>query len=376
MIPLCEPVLGSRELEYVSECVNTAWVSSAGSYVTKMEHALAERLAAPYVVACNCGTSALHIALKLSGVQPGDEVIVPTVTFIATANAVDYLGASPVFLDCDEYCNLDVAALERFLDSRCESRDGATFNRASGRRLRAVVPVHVFGTPVDMDPLLAAAAEHGLAVVEDAAESLGSLYKGRACGTLAPVACLSFNGNKIVTSGAGGAIVTWDEGVASRARYLTTQAKEAGMEYIHDEVGYNYRMNNILAALGMAQLETLEERLSAKRRNFARYEALLGSDRLVQQPAGCESNRWFYGYLCADQTARDRVLTACEASGIQVRPLWRPVHLQKPYARAETFDITRAIDFYARLVNLPCSVNITLEQISKVASTVQQADNG
>ena len=376
MIPLSEPVLGGRELEYVSRCLATRWISANGEFVWEMERVLAAYLGVKHVVACNSGTSAIHISLMLSGVQPGDEVIVPTVTFIAPVNAVRYVDAWPVFVDCDEYCNIDVEAVTRFLSEECDLRDGVAINRASGRRVAAIVPVHVFGTSVDMDPILDLAAAYGLAVVEDASEALGSTYKGRLCGSLAPIGCLSFNGNKIVTTGGGGAIMTDDDDIARQARYLTTQAKEDGVEYIHHSVGYNYRMNNVLAAIGLAQLENLDERIAIKRSNFTRYEQALGADRLVQQPRWSESNRWFYALLCDGAATKQRLLAACVAADIQVRPLWYPNHLQKPYRDMQSYRITNAPTLYDRLLNLPCSLSLTPEQIAQVVSLVQSVELG
>jgi perosamine synthetase len=374
MIPLSEPSMGGKEFEYAAACIDSRWISANGEFVWRMEEALASYIGVKHAVACNCGTSALHISLILSGVRADDEVVVPTVTFIAPVNAVRYVSAWPVFIDCDEYCNIDVAAVRRFLADDCCSRDGVTTNKRTGRRIAAIVPVHVFGTSVDMDPILEMAAEYRLAVIEDASESLGSLYKGRKCGSLAQIGCLSFNGNKIVTTGGGGAILTNDEMVAKQARYLTTQAKEDGIEYIHHSVGYNYRMNNVLAALGLAQLETLEERLASKRRNFALYEQALGKERLVQQPSWSNSNRWFYGFLCPDAAAKERLLNACVGADIQVRPLWLPNHLQRPYRDMEAYQIENAPRLYERLVNLPCSVGLTPEQIAQVVAVIEKAD--
>jgi perosamine synthetase len=277
-----------------------------------------------------------------------------------------------VFVDADEYCNMDLAAVERFLSQECEKTAGGARRKDSGRRVAAVVPVHVFGTPVDMDALADLAGEYGLALVEDASEALGSTYKGRKCGGLAQIGCLSFNGNKVVTSGGGGAIVTNDDRLAAQARYLTTQAKEEGIEYIHNTVGFNYRMNNVLAALGLAQLETLEERLAAKRSNFALYEEALGPERLIQQPAWSDANRWFYGFLCDDAAAKQRLLEACVAAGIQARPLWLPNHQQRPYVDMESYQITNAPQLYDRVVNLPCSVTLTPEQIDEVVEVIEQ----
>ena len=310
MIPLSEPSLGGRELEYITRCLTSGWISANGEFVWEMEKLLASYLGVKHVVACNSGTSAIHISLMLSGVQPDDEVIVPTVTFIAPVNAVRYLHAWPVFVDCDEYCNMDVEGVRSFLAEECIVRDGVLTNRTTGRRVSAIVPVHVFGTSADMDPILALAAEYGLAVVEDASESLGSRYKGRMCGHLAPISCLSFNSNKIVTTGGGGAIMTDDDEIARQARYLTAQAKEDGVEYIHNSVGYNYRMNNVLAAIGLAQLENLDERIAIKRANFARYQEALGPSRLLGQPGWSESNRWFYALLCDSADMKRELLAA------------------------------------------------------------------
>jgi len=221
-----------------------------------------------------------------------------------------------------------------------------------------------------MDAILEVAAEYGLAVVEDASEAVGSTYRGRMCGGLAPLGCLSFNGNKIVTSGGGGAILTDDDALAEGARYLTTQAKEAGIEYVHHAVGYNYHMNNILSALGLAQLETIEERLAVKRENFSRYEQALGAGRLLGQPVWSDANRWFYAYICEDAAAKARMLGDLIAAGIQARPLWYPNQLQRPYADMQAFEVERAGWFYDRLVNLPCSITLTEDEISQVAAIV------
>jgi len=371
VIPLSDPSLQGRELEYVADCIESGWISSNGEYVSRLESALAAYVGVEYAVACNCGTSALHVSLIVAGVREDDEVIVPAVTFIAPINAVRYVSAFPLFVDCDEYCNIDVAAIRRFLADECTMDDGITTNRTTGRRVSAVIPVHVFGTPADMDPILDMAREYGLAVIEDASEALGSQYKGRKCGGLAPISCLSFNGNKIVTSGGGGAILTDDAAVAKRARYLTTQAKEDGIEYIHNSVGYNYRMNNVLAALGLAQLETIDERLAIKRGNFAIYERALGRGRLIQQPTWSDSNRWFYAYVCSDAGAKDKLLRACASAGIQMRPLWYPNHQQKPYQDMQAYRVERALWFYERLVTLPCSVALTPSQIDRVAAVIE-----
>jgi perosamine synthetase len=379
VIPLSEPSLQGRELEYVSDCLKSGWISSNGEYIGRFERELADYVGVEHAVACNCGTSALHVSLILAGVRADDEVIVPAVTFIAPVNAVRYVGAFPVFVDCDEHCGMDVAAVRRFLSEECVAVDGVAVNRSTGRRVAAVIPVDVFGTPVDMDAILDLARDYDLAVIEDASEALGSMYKGRRCGGLAPIGCLSFNGNKIVTSGGGGAILTNDDTFAREARYLTTQAKEDGIEYIHHTVGYNYRMNNVLAALGLAQLETIEERVAKKRENFTVYERALGpagASRLLQQPAWSDSNRWFYAYLCADAPAKEELLRACIAVDIQARPLWYPNHLQAPYRDMQSYRIERALWFYERLVNLPCSVTLSRDEIARVVEIIERSRPG
>jgi perosamine synthetase len=341
----------------------------------RFERALAEFIGVRHAVACDCGTSALHISLLLSGIQAGDEVLVPDVTFIAPVNAVRYVGACPVFIDCDDYCCMDAAAARRFLEEECSREEGSTINRSTGRRVSGIVPVHVFGTPADMDALHDLAHDYGLAVIEDASEALGSTYKGKMCGSLASLACVSFNGNKIVTSGGGGAILTDDDDLAAQARYLTTQAKEPGIEYVHHAVGYNYRMNNILAALGLAQLETIDERLAAKRDNFRAYQDALGpglAGRLVGQPDWSDANRWFYAFICDNAEGKADLLTACAAADIQARPLWYPNHLQRPYRGMQAYEIERAVWFYDRLVNLPCSVTLTAEDVETVTAVIRQ----
>ena len=258
MIPLSVPSMKGNEWQYVKECLDTEWISSVGHYVDRFERDVAAYLGARYAIACVNGTAALHISLLLAGVQFQDEVIVPTITFIAPVNAVKYLGAYPVFMDCNSHCTLDTDKLKDFIKTECDCAEGITVNRRTGKKISAIIPVHVFGTPVDMDPLLEVADKYNIPVIEDATESLGSDYKGKKAGTLGNLGCLSFNGNKIITTGAGGMIITDDETMAKRARYLTTQAKEEGMEYIHNEVGHNYRLANVLAAIGVAQLETID----------------------------------------------------------------------------------------------------------------------
>ncbi len=374
MIPLSEPSLRGNEWKYVRECFDSGWVSSAGKYVEQFEQKVAAYLGARYAIACVNGTAALHISLLLAGVNPGEEVIVPTITFIAPVNAVRYIGAEPVFMDCDHYAAIDTGKVADFLETQCDRTNGVTVNRKTGRRIAAIVPVHVFGMPADMDPLVSMSERYNISIVEDATESLGSEYKGEKTGGLGLVGCLSFNGNKIITTGGGGMIITNDKHLARRARYLTTQAKEEGKEYIHNEVGHNYRLPNVLAAIGVAQMETIDSYVSIKRRNFDLYKTLLAGTHytLLDDPPYARSNKWFYAVLCKDKKEKVRLIDHLAGKGIQSRPLWFANHLQKPYSRCQSYQIEKALPLYERLVNIPCSVNLTEQQIRQVVAAMKE----
>ena len=307
-IPLSVPFLGGNERAYVTSCVDSTWVSSAGPFVDSFETALAERAQADHAVATTSGTAALHIALLLAGVEPGDEVLVSTLTFVAPANAVRYVGAEPVFVDAEpDYWQMDADLVRAFLEDDCETSDGVCRDRRSGRRVRALLPVDILGHPVDMDPLLELATRYGLIVVEDATEALGATYKDRAAGHLAPLGCFSFNGNKIVTAGGGGAIITDRPDWADRARYLTTQAKDDPLEYVHEEIGYNYRLTNVQAALGAAQLEQLDHFVAAKRRIAGAYERAFRDVPGITCPPQApwaDSTYWLYTILVDESVCR------------------------------------------------------------------------
>ena len=374
MIPLSTPSLKGNEWKYVKECLETEWVSSAGTYVDTFEKNVADYLGARYAVACVNGTAALHISLLLADVKPHDEVIVPTVTFIAPVNAVHYIGAEPLFMDCDDYCTLDIDKTKEFLETHCEFKKGITVNKKTNRRIAAVIPVHVFGIPVNMDPLLELARHYNIAVIEDATESLGSLYKGKKTGTFGLLGCLSFNGNKIITTGGGGMIITDHEALAKRARYLTTQAKEDGMEYIHNEIGLNYRMVNVLAAIGVAQLEEIDTYVALKRKNYTVYKKSLSDTplTLLDEPAYAHSNKWFYALLCRDRKEKTLILDHLNRKAVQARPLWFLNHLQKPYAHCQAYAIEKAPHMYDTLANIPCSVSLTENEIKEVVKAMKE----
>jgi len=375
MIPLSIPSIKGNEWKYVKECLDTEWISSAGKYVDKFEQQMTSYLGAKYAIACMNGTSALHISLIVSGVKPNDEVIVPTITFIAPANAVKYVGADPVFMDCDDYCNIDLNKVREFFETQCDFINGNVINKKTKRRVAAIIPVHVLGTPVDMDPLMELADRYKVKVIEDATESLGSEYKGKKSGTLGLLGCLSFNGNKIITTGGGGMIITDDEHLAKRAKYLTTQAKEEGMEYIHNEVGLNYRLVNVLAAIGVAQLEEIDNYVKIKRYNFNLYKKLLADTHytLLDEPPYAKSNKWFYAVLCKEKKEKEFLLQHLNSNGVEVRPLWFLNHLQKPYAKCQSYRIEKAQKMYDSIVNIPCSVNLTEKEIEEVVKAMKDA---
>ncbi len=375
-IPLSVPSIRGNAWAYLKNCLDDNWVSSAGPYVERFEKAVAGRLRSGHAVACSSGTTALHTALLLAGVGPGDEVLVPTVTFIATVNAVRYVGANPVFMDCDQYYNIDGTKVVEFLATHTDSDGKTTYNRRNGRRIAAIVPVHVFGNAVNLDVFLEECRARSIVVVEDAAEAIGTEYAegrlaGRSAGTIGRLGVLSFNGNKIVTCGGGGMILTDDPTIAARARYLTTQAKDDQLYFVHNEVGYNYRMTNLQAALGLSQLEVLDEFLRTKRANYDHYKERLGGMPglvLAGVPPYARNNYWMYCLQLGPDfpKSRDAVLWGLKACGIEARPVWNPNHLQVPYRDCETFVIEEAIDLHARTVNVPCSTGLSTKDVDYV----------
>tara|TARA_A100001391_G_scaffold202163_2_gene191043 strand:- start:108 stop:1316 length:1209 start_codon:yes stop_codon:yes gene_type:complete len=364
-VALHAPEFLGREEEVVLDCLRSGWVSSVGSYVDQFEADVARACGAAHGVAVANGTAALEVALRITGVEPGDEVLMPSLTFVATANATHHLGAIPHFCDADtNTLGLDPAALRSHLNQIAETRAGGCYNRHTGRRLSAIVPMHVFGHPVDMDGVAAVARDFGLVVVEDAAESLGSLYGDRPCGSFGKVAALSFNGNKILTTGGGGAIVTDDPELAARAKHLTTTAKVSHpWAFSHDEIGYNYRMPNLNAALGVAQLEQLKSRLAQKRALAEAYIAAFAGYRdakVFAEPQGTRSNYWLNTLLLEPHAveARETVLRALNDAGLMARPVWEPLHTLDIYAECPRAPLPVTTDLAARIINIPSSAHL------------------
>ena len=362
VLSLHEPEFGGNEWAYVKDCIDTGWVSSVGKYVDEFERKLAEYTGARHAVAVVNGTAALHVALQVAGVKAGDEVLVPALSFVATANAVSHCGAVPHFVDSSERTlGLDAAALESHLQFVAERTVDGVRNKNTGRRIAAIVPMHTFGHPVDIDGLMAVAARFGLPVVEDAAESLGSTYHGRQTGTFGCMGVLSFNGNKIITTGGGGAILTNDPVIAQQAKQLTTTAKKAHRwEFFHDRVAYNYRLPNLNSALGCAQLEKLPDFLSRKRKlaeNYRKVFANVPGLKFVDEPEGSHSNFWLNAVRLDEpgMASRDALLAVANEAGYQCRPAWTLLNKLPMYQdcpRAELF-VAEALE--ASLINLPSS---------------------
>ncbi len=359
---LHEPALNGNEWKYVKECLDTGWVSTAGKYVETFEAMLADITGARHAIATVNGTAALHAAFVLGGIEAGDEVIMPALTFVGTANAAAMMGAVPHFADAEEHTlGLDPARLDEYLVDIAEVTDGECRNKATGRRIAAVVPVHTFGHPADLDPLVALCKKFKLTLIEDAAESLGSAYKGTHTGNHGLLSILSFNGNKTVTTGGGGAILTNDDNLAADARHLTTTAKlPHKWEYRHDRVGFNCRLPNINAALGLAQLEQLPEFLERKRKLAKAYEAAFADVegvRFFTEPNFATSNYWL-NVLLLDRDvaeARDTILSVTNDNGFMTRPSWTPMHDLPMYADCPKMDLSVTEDLARRLINIPSS---------------------
>lgn len=359
-IPLHAPHFGGNEKKYLNDCIDSTFVSSVGEYVNRFEAMMAEITGAKYAIAIVNGTNALHMALLLCGVQREDEVISQALTFIATANAISYIGAQPVFVDVDaDTLGMSPDALRQFLENNAEKRpDGFTYNKTSGRRLAACVPMHTFGLPCRIDEIAAICAEWNIALVEDAAESLGSYYKGQHTGVFGKIGTFSFNGNKTVTCGGGGALITNDEALAKQAKHLTTQAKVPHRwEFRHDHIGYNYRMPNLNAALACAQLEQLEEILNSKRELALAYQDFFsGTDiNFISEIPEAKANYWLNAILLKDRATRDAFLTYSNDNGIMTRPVWELMTDLPMFEHCQQDELENSRMIADRLVNIPSS---------------------
>ncbi len=380
-IPLSIPNFEGNEKKYVNEALDAGWVSTGGAYITKLEQAMAKFLNVENVAACQSGTSALHLSMVEAGVKPGDVVLVPPVTFIAAVNPVKYQHATPVFIDCDDSFCMDPIKLKEFCETQCIFEDGLL--SYEGKQVKALVVVHVFGNMADMEAIMDTAAKYNIIVIEDATEALGTRYTegkyaGKFAGTIGNFGCYSFNGNKIITTGGGGAITANNPKVVDHIRFLSTQAKTDPHYYIHDEIGYNYRMTNLQAALGVAQMEELPEFIRRKQRNYDLYKDLFKDFELAELMPfreGTSSNKWFYS-LNIDRsriTASMReIITTLHDKDIETRAIWGLINEQKPYEGEVTYKLEKAPYYASRILNIPSSTQIMEEEIKYVAVTVKQ----
>ena len=377
LIPLCVPEIRGNEWNYIKECLDTNWVSSVGSFVDSFEQKVADYIGSKYAVATVNGTSALHIALLVAGIEPEDEVLVSTLTFIAPVNVIRYTGAYPVFIDAEpDYWQINPQKVIDFLEQECQWRHNHLYNKSTRRRVKAILPVHVLGHPVDIDPILEIARKYNLVVIEDAAESIGAKYKQRSVGKLADISCVSFNGNKIITTGGGGMVLTQNEAWAQKAKYLTTQAKDDPLEYVHHEIGFNYRLNNIQAAMGCAQMEQLVSYIAKKRQIAHKYtqalENILGL-KTPQEAAWAVSTFWLYTILIDKSKfgldSRELIQQLALAK-IQTRPLWQPIHLSKAHQDCQAYYCETAEKLNQQAISLPCSVGLSEFSQTRVIETI------
>lgn len=382
-IPLSVPNISLDILKNIKETIETGWVSTGGRFIKQFEEKIAKYVGVDKAVSCQSGTAGLHLALRVLGIEPGDEVIVPTVTFIAAVNPVKYMGAEPIFMDCDETLNMDMDKLEEFLENECHYIDGKVINKKTNRVIKAVIVVHVFGNPVNIEKIMEIKEKYNLKVVEDATEALGSYYlegkyAGRFCGTIGDVGVYSFNANKIITTGGGGMVVSNDKELLDKVAFLSVQAKTDPLYFIHDEVGYNYRMTNIQAAFGVDQIDRLEGFIETKIRNYNLYkEAIENIEGLTLLPfrPDTRANHWFYSVIVDKEKYgidRDELLRKLKDNNIQTRPLWGLIHKQKPYLENQAYKIEKAYYYEKNLINVPCSSNLSEEDVEIVIENLKR----
>jgi perosamine synthetase len=374
MLLLSGPNMGGNEIKYVTECLETGWVSSVGAYVDQFEKMTAEFAGTKYAVATSSGTTALHTCLILMGVNQNDYVIAPNITFIATLNSIKYTGASPLLIDTDEKSwQMDLDLLEKFLQDETEQKENVCHYKKDGRRIPVIMPVHVLGNMCDMDRFLAIAKKHNLTVIEDSTEALGSYYKGKHAGSFGLMGTFSYNGNKIITTGGGGMIVTDDEALAKKAKHLTTQAKSDPFEYIHDEIGYNYRLVNVAAAMGVAQMEQLPGFLKRKKEIIAFYKEQLNGvgDIEFQQVRNDVKPNWWMPTI---KTSRQKaVLKILNEHKMQSRPFWVPMNQLRMFKDDVYYNKTDRSDFvYLHCLSIPCSTNISNEDLQAVCDKIKE----
>ncbi|MDU2235934.1 LegC family aminotransferase [Fusobacterium pseudoperiodonticum] len=383
MINLSVPNLSMDILENLKECLESGWVSTGGRFIPEFETKVKNYMKTKFAAGVQSGTAGLHMSLQVLGVQRDEEVFVPTLTFIAAVNPTTYLGASPIFIDCDDSLCMDPIKLEKFCSEECDFKEGVLVNKKTNKKIRALVIVHVFGNMADMEKIMDIAKKYNLRVLEDATEALGTYYtegryKGKYAGTIGDIGVLSFNANKIITTGGGGMVVGDNEELVEKVRFLSSQAKKDTLYFIHDEIGYNYRMLNLQAALGTSQIDQLESFIETKIKNYNIYkEELEKIEGLEILPfvEGIRANHWFYSLKIDKEKygiGRDELLQKLVDAGIQTRPIWGLIHQQKPYADCQSYEIEKALYYYDRILNLPCSSNLTEKEVYQVIEKIKE----
>ena len=383
MINLSVPNLSMDILDNLKECLESGWVSTGGRFIPEFETKVKNYMKTKFAAGVQSGTAGLHMSLQVLGVQRDEEVFVPTLTFIAAVNPTTYLGASPIFIDCDDSLCMDPLKLEKFCSEECDFKEGVLVNKKTNKKIRALVIVHVFGNMADMEKIMDIAKRYNLKVLEDATEALGTYYtegryKGKYAGTIGDIGVLSFNANKIITTGGGGMVVGDNEELVEKVRFLSSQAKKDTLYFIHDEIGYNYRMLNLQAALGTSQIDQLESFIETKIKNYKIYkEELEKIEGLEILPfvEGIRANHWFYSLKIDKEKygiGRDELLQKLVDAGIQTRPIWGLIHQQKPYSTCQSYEIEKALYYYDRILNLPCSSNLTEKEVYQVIQKIKE----
>ena len=383
MINLSVPNLSMDILDNLKECLESGWVSTGGRFIPEFETKVKNYMKTKCAAGVQSGTAGLHMSLQVLGVQRNEEVLVPTLTFIAAVNPTTYLGASPIFIDCDDNLCMDPLKLEKFCSEECDFIEGVLVNKKTNKKIRALVIVHVFGNMADMEKIMDIAKKYNLRVLEDATEALGTYYtegryKGKYAGTIGDIGVLSFNANKIITTGGGGMVVGDNEELVEKVRFLSSQAKKDTLYFIHDEIGYNYRMLNLQAALGTSQIDQLESFIETKIKNYKIYkEELEKIEGLEILPfvEGIRANHWFYSLKIDKEKygiGRDELLQKLVDAGIQTRPIWGLIHQQKPYSTCQSYEIEKALYYYDRILNLPCSSNLTEKEVYQVIQKIKE----
>ena len=386
MINLSVPNLSMDILDNLKECLESGWVSTGGRFIPEFETKVKNYMKTKFAAGVQSGTAGLHMSLQVLGVQRDEEVFVPTLTFIAAVNPTTYLGASPIFIDCDDSLCMDPIKLEKFCSEECDFKEGVLVNKKTNKKIRALVIVHVFGNMADMEKIMDIAKKYNLRVLEDATEALGTYYtegryKGKYAGTIGDIGVLSFNANKIITTGGGGMVVGDNEELVEKVRFLSSQAKKDTLYFIHDEIGYNYRMLNLQAALGTSQIDQLESFIETKIKNYKIYkEELEKIEGLEILPfvEGIRANHWFYSLKIDKEKygiGRDELLQKLVDAGIQTRPIWGLIHQQKPYSACQNYEIEKALYYYDRILNLPCSSNLTEKEVYQVIEKIKEFKN-